>query len=351
MPLDPQAEQSLAQRAGAPRQHEVSPEQARAMQMAQPRLAGPEVSAVEDRMAPGPHGDVPVRVYIPAPLLSPPPQTGEAGGSSPPQTGEAGGSSPPQAGEAGGSSPPQTGEEGGALPVTMWFHGGGWVVGNVETNDATCRALANESGSIVVSVDYRLAPEHRFPIPFDDCYAATCWAAESAASFGGDPSRLAVAGGSAGGNLAAAVALRARDEGGPKLAQQTLVYPVTDRDFERPSYVANGDGYGLDLDTMVYFWDCYLSSEADALNPYVTPMLAEDLSGLPPAYVLTAEYDPLRDEGEEYAERLRAAGVPTTATRYDGMIHGFFNAGIPFDRTWDAIAETASELRKAFGAA
>ena len=309
MPLDPQAEQSLAQRAGAPRQHEVSPEQARAMQMAQPRLAGPEVSAVEDRMAPGPRGDVPVRVYRP------------------------------------------TGAGGGALPVTMWFHGGGWVVGNIETNDATCRALANESGSIVVSVDYRLAPEHRFPIPFDDCYAATCWAVEDAASFGGDPSRVAVAGGSAGGNLAAAVALRARDEGGPTLAQQTLVYPVTDRDFERPSYVANGNGYGLDMDTMVYFWDCYLSSEDDASNPYVTPMLAEDLSGLPPAYVLTAEYDPLRDEGEEYAERLRAAGVPTTVTRYDGMIHGFFNAGIPFDRTWDAITETASELRKAFGTA
>ena len=314
MPLDPQAEQSLAQRAGAPRQHEVSPAEARAMQEAQPRLAGPEVAAVEDHMVPGPHGDVPVRVYRPALRQN-------------------------------------QDEPGDALPVTMWFHGGGWVVGNIETNDATCRALANESGSIVVSVDYRLAPEHRFPIPFDDCYAATCWAAENAASFGGDPSRVAVAGGSAGGNLAAAVALRARDESGPKLAQQTLVYPVTDRDFERPSYVANGDGYGLDLDVMVYFWDCYLSSEADASNPYVAPMLAEDLSGLPSAYVLTAEYDPLRDEGEEYAERLRAAGVPTTATRYGGMIHGFFNAGIPFDRTWDAIAETASELRKAFGTA
>ncbi len=330
MPLDPQAEQSLAQRAGAPRQHEVSPAEARAMQMAQPRIAGPEVAAVEDRMAPGPHGDVPVRVYRPAV---------SSGGRGSRLRGNDG-----EAGNDGGA------ESGAPLPVTMWFHGGGWVVGNIETNDATCRALANGSGSIVISVDYRLAPEHRFPIPFDDCYAATCWAAEDAASFGGDPSRVAVAGGSAGGNLAAAVALRARDEGGPKLAQQTLVYPVTDRDFERPSYVANGNGYGLDLDTMVYFWDCYLSSEADASNPYVAPMAASDLSGLPPAFVLTAEFDPLRDEGEEYGERLRAAGVPTTVTRYDGMIHGFFNAGIPFDRTWDAIAETGSELRKAFGA-
>lgn len=307
MPLDPQAKESLEQRAaaGLPAQHEVSPEEARGMQQAQPRIPGPPVAGVEDRTAPGPHGDVAVRVYRP--------------------------------------------EGAGLLPVTMWFHGGGWVVGNIETNDATCRALANAAGSIVVSVEYRLAPEHPYPIPLDDCYAATCWTEENAAVFGGDPSRLAVAGASAGGNLAAAVALMARDLQGPRLAHQSLVYPVTDTDFERPSYAENRDGYGLSYDTMRYFWECYLPVDADTPDPYAAPMAAEDLSGLPSAYVLTAEYDPLRDEGEAYAERLRAAGVPTALTRYDGMIHGFFNAGIPFDRTWAAIDEAAGELRKAFG--
>ena len=307
MPLDPQAKESLAQRAaaGLPAQHEVSPEEARAMQQAQPRIPGPAVAGIEDDAAPGPHGDVAVRIYRP--------------------------------------------DGAGPLPVTMWFHGGGWVVGNIETNDATCQALANAAGSIVVSVEYRLAPEHPYPIPLEDCYAATCWAAENAASFGGDPSRLAVAGASAGGNLAAAVALMARDRPGPRLAHQSLVYPVTDTDFERASYVENGDGYGLSYDTMRYFWECYLPDAADASDPYAVPMAAEDLSGLPSAYVLTAEYDPLRDEGEAYAERLREAGVPTALTRYDGMIHGFFNAAIPFDRTWPAIDEAAGELRKAFG--
>ena len=311
MPLDPEAKASLEQRAaaGLPAQHEVSPQEARAMQEAQPRSPGPEVAAMSDHDAPGPHGDVPVRVYVPAT------------------------------------------DDATPLPVCMWFHGGGWVVGNIVTNDATCQTLANSAGAIVVSVDYRLAPEHPFPVPLDDCFAATEWAVANAASFGGDASRLAVAGGSAGGNLAAAVALRARDEGAPKLAHQSLIYPVTDRDFERPSYVDNAEGYGLSRATMVYFWECYVPSEGDSANPYAAPMAADDLSGLPSAYVLTAEYDPLRDEGEAYAARLREAGVPTVASRYDGMIHGFFNAGTPFTQTWDAIAEAAGELRKAFGTA
>ena len=312
MPLDPEAKASLEKQAamGLPGQHEVSPAEARAMQGAQPRIPGPEVAAVSDHAVPGPHGGVPVRVYVP---------THDAG-----------------------SEP---------LPVCMWFHGGGWVVGNIETNDATCRTLANAAGTIMVSVDYRLAPEHKFPIPFDDCYAATEWAAANAASLGGDASRLAVAGASAGGNLAAAVALRARDEGGPRLVHQSLIYPVVDKDFERPSYVENAEGYGLSLATMRYFWECYLADETDAANPYVAPMAASDLSELPSAFVLTCEYDPLRDEGEAYAERLRAASVPTALSRYDGMIHAMFNAGVPFTRTWDAINEAASELRKAFGAA
>ncbi len=317
MGLDPQAAESLAQRAGTPRPHEVSPAEARALQAAAPRVAGPEVARVEDRLVPGPHGDVPVRVYVPA---------------------------------GGGAVEGELAAGGGAvLPVTMWFHGGGWVVGNIETNDATCRALANASGSIVASVGYRLSPEHPFPIPLDDCYAATVWAQENAGELGGDGSRLAVAGASAGGNLAAAVALLARDRGGPRLAHQSLIYPVTSRDFGRASYRENGAGYGLDLETMAYFWDCYARGD-DAGSGYAVPSVAGDLSGLPPAYVLTAEFDPLRDEGEEYGELLRSAGVPARVTRYEGMIHGFFNAGAPFDQTWTAIAEAGSELRKAFEA-
>ena len=311
MPLDPEAKASLEKQAamGLPAQHEVSPEEARAMSESQPRIPGPEVASVSDVAAPGPHGDVPVRVYVPITDDTTP------------------------------------------LPVCVWFHGGGWVVGSIATNDPTCRALADASGAIVVSVDYRLAPEHRFPIPLDDCYAATEWAAANAASFGGDPARLAVAGSSAGGNLAAAVALRARDEGKPRLAHQSLICPVVDNDFTRASYIANGEGYGLNYDTMVYFWQCYVRDEADASNPYVAPMAAGDLSGLASAFVLTCEYDPLRDEGEAYAERLREAGVPTKLSRYDGQVHALFNAGVPFTRTWDAINEAAGELRKAFGTA
>ena len=324
MPLDPEARASLEKLAamGLPAQHEVSPEEARAMSESSPRIPGPEVASVSDLAVPGPHGDVPVRVYVPA-----------------------GGEVPASA----GTTNVRAGTTG--LPVCVWFHGGGWVVGSIETNDPTCRALANASGAIVVSVDYRLAPEHKFPVPFDDCYAAMEWTAANAASFGGDASRLAVAGSSAGGNLAAAVSLRARDEGGPRLAHQSLICPVVDTDLERPSYVESGDGYGLNYDTMVYFLQCYVSSEADASNPYVAPMAADDLSGLPSAFVLTCEFDPLRDEGEAYAERLREAGVPTVLSRYDGHIHALFNAGVPFTRTWGAIDEAATELRKAFGTA
>ena len=311
MPLDPEATAALEAQAamGGPSEHEVSPEEARAMVEAQPRIPGPEVASVSNHLAPGIHGDIPVRVYVP------------------------------------------TTDEAGSLPVCVWFHGGGWVVGSLDTTDATCRALANAAGAVVVSVDYRLAPEHPFPIPLDDCYAATEWAAANAASLGGDPSRLAVAGSSSGGNLAAAVALRTRDEGGPRLAHQSLICPALDNDFERPSYVAYADSYGPPLAMMSYFWQCYVPNEADARNLYAVPVAVPDLAGLPSAFVLTCEYDPLRDEGEAYAERLREAGVPTKLSRYDGMLHSLFDAGAPFKRTWDAIDEVGGELRKAFGTA
>ena len=354
MPLDPEAKASLEKQAalGLPAQHEVSPEEARAMSEAQPRIPGPEVAAVSDHLVPGPYGDVPVRVYVPvAPHPNPLPVGEGILRQAQDERAHRALDSRLRGNDGGGAGTAEGGAGTTGLPVCVWFHGGGWVVGSIATNDPTCRALANAAGAIVVSVDYRLAPEHRFPIPLDDCYAATEWAAANAAAFGGDASRLAVAGSSAGGNLAAAVALRARDEGGPRLAHQSLICPVVDTDLERRSYIENGEGYGLNYDTMVYFLQCYVRDEADASNPYVAPMAADDLSRLPPAFVLTCEYDPLRDEGEAYAERLRQAGVPVKASRYDGQVHALFNAGVPFTRTWDAIDEAATELRKAFGAA
>ena len=199
----------------------------------------------------------------------------------------------------------------GPFPILMYFHGGGWVICNIETHDAVCRDLCAGASCVVVSVDYRLAPEHKFPAAPEDCLAATRWASANASSIGGDPTRMAVSGDSAGGNLAAATTLRIRDEGGPALRGQVLIYPVTTH-YSRAtrSHVENGEGYFLTQATMVWFMDHYLRDAADAQNEHACPLLARDLRGLPPAFVLTAEFDPLRDEGLEYAERLRAAGVP-----------------------------------------
>jgi acetyl esterase len=202
----------------------------------------------------------------------------------------------------------------------------------------------------VVSVDYRLAPETKFPGAADDCYAATVWAAQQAARINGDANRIAVGGDSAGGNLAAVIALMARDRGGPPLAFQLLVYPVTARDFATSSYRQNAEGYGLSLDSMRWYWDHYLQNPADASNPYAAPLVAQDLKGVPPALVITAEYDPLCDEGEAYARRLQAAGVPTTCSRYDGMIHGFFGMSAVLDKGKQAVAEACAALRQAFAA-
>ena len=212
-----------------------------------------------------------------------------------------------------------------AAPVAMMFHGGGWVIGDLTTADSQCRELCKGAGAVVISVDYRLAPEHRFPAAAEDCYAATAWAAEHAARYGGDAARLAVVGDSAGGNLAAAVALMARDRGGPAIAFQLLVYPVTDGvHFDTPSYRDNGEGYLLTADAMRWFWDRYAPNEKDRRDPYASPLLAADHSGLPPALAMTAEFDPLRDEGEAYAKALAAAGVRTEYVCWKGLIHGFF---------------------------
>lgn len=237
----------------------------------------------------------------------------------------------------------------GPYPLLVFFHGSGFVLCSLDTHDGMCRNLCTGADCLVVSVDYRLAPEHKFPAAVDDCVFAIRWVAEHAAELGGDPARIIVAGDSAGGTLAAATTLRLRDERGPSLCGQLLMYPVTDYHTPgTPSYDDNAQGYGLTRDTMKWFWDHYLSDPSEALNPYAAPFRAKDLSGLPPALVITAEYDPLRDEGERYADRLRGAGVPTILARYDGMNHGFlFWVGL-VDKACDAMAEACAWVQEAF---
>lgn len=228
------------------------------------------------------------------------------------------------------------GADGGKLPariywprdrpgqaLVVYFHGGGWVLGGLDGHDATARALASGAGTIVVSVDYRLAPEHRFPAAAEDAYAATAWAAENAVELGGDPERLAVAGDSAGGNLAAVAALLAVERGGPEPAFQLLVYPVTDHDFDTESYADSDVDCLLTRQHMIWFWEQYAPDPAQRDDPRASPLRARDLSGLPPAHVVTAGRDPLRTEGRRYAERLRAAGVPTSTQHCPGLPHGF----------------------------
>ena len=215
-------------------------------------------------------------------------------------------------------------DDGGNRPVVVFFHGGGFVLCSVETHDALCRRLCLGSGAVVVSADYALAPEHRFPVGLEDCLAAVRWAAEHAREIGGDPARLAVAGDRAGGNLAAVSALRLRDEGGPRLAAQLLIYPVTDcPDLRRTSYVERGTGFGLTADTMRWFFDLYLGGEARADDPAVAPVRAHSLAGLPPTYLITAEFDPLRDEGIEFARRLANSRVDVTHVHRADANHGF----------------------------
>jgi acetyl esterase len=225
------------------------------------------------------------------------------------------------------------------------------VIGDIETHDVVCRELANAGGCMVASVEYRLAPEHRFPVAAEDCYAVTTWLAAHAGELGVDAKRIAVGGDSAGGNLSAVVAQLARDRGGPALAFQLLIYPATDAARDSVSHRENGQGYLLTSDAMTWFLGHYLGNDASLHgDPRCSPLRANDFRGLPPALVITAEYDPLRDEGEAYGERLRAAGVPVTVTRYPGMIHGFFAMGAFLDQGRTAVAEAARALRTALAA-
>ncbi|HWE36078.1 MAG TPA: alpha/beta hydrolase [Isosphaeraceae bacterium] len=303
MPLDPQAKAYLDQLAavGAPSLAELPVEEARRLFRERRSLAGPpeEVGKVEDRTI---AGGIPVRVYTPI------------------------------------------GDIEGPRPALMFFHGGGWTIGDLDTVDTPCRRLANGSGCVVVSVDYRRAPEHRFPAALDDAFAATGYVAAHPEEFGVDPDRLAVGGESAGGNLAAAVALRARDRGGPPIAFQMLIYPVLDSGCNTPSYREHAEGYGLTRLGMRRYWSNYLPDLVSGRDPLAAPASADDLRGLPPALVQTAEFDVLRDEAESYAARLRAAGVAAECRRYDGLIHGYFYFAGIIDRGRGAIDDAARAL-------
>ncbi len=239
-------------------------------------------------------------------------------------------------------------ESQGPHPAVVYFHGGGWTVGSLDTHDGTARALTNAAECVIVSVDYRLAPENPFPAAVVDAYAATDWTATHGDALAVDTERIAVCGDSAGGNLSAAVSLMARDRDGPELAYQSLIYPAVNPPAIQwfDSYDENAEGYFLEYDSMDWFYDKYLAHETDSRNSYAFPLLARNLSELPPATVLTCEFDPLRDEGIAYAERLEAAGVETRLEHYEGMIHGFVSLKDHIDRGHDAIDTIAEDLRR-----
>jgi acetyl esterase len=310
MQLDPQMKAILDQfaAAGGKPIHEMTPAEARAAidaMIGAFRTEPKVVSKIEDRKIPGPAGDIPVRVYTPA-----------------------------------GKGP---------FGALVYFHGGGWVVGSVEAYDGICRELASGAGCITVSVEYRLAPEHKFPAAPEDCYAATKWVAENERALNIDAKRIAVGGDSAGGNLSAVVSQMARDRGGPKLAFQLLIYPVTDGVNETPSQREfTQDGYILSHADMEWFYGHYVSAK-DRTNPYACPALANSLAGLPPAYVLTAQVDPLRDEGESYGKALQKAGVNVKAKRYDGVCHGFIFWSSVLDAARQGFADCCAELRSVIG--
>jgi acetyl esterase len=311
MPLDPQVQQMLDAMSalGEEPLEALSVEAARerSAAMVDPSTFPPYAGRIEDRVLPGPGGELPVRIYTPA-----------------------------------GAGP---------FPILMYFHGGGFVLGSLDNSETVCRVLSTQSGSIVISVDYRLAPEHKFPAAVEDCCAATCWAAAHAQEIGGDASRLAVSGDSAGGNLAAVVALRCRDEAGPALCGQLLIYPVTEHySAGMESYASNADGYFLTKLAMQWFLDHYLNGPEDAAHPHLAPLRVTSLGGLPPAFVITAEYDPLRDEGDRYAKRLREAGVDTVHRPCEGMIHGFYGAIGLIDTADDVVAESSAWLKKVLSA-
>ena len=309
MPVDPQIQGMLdmLEQMGGRTLAEGTPAEARAgFRLLTVDMRRPEhvvaVASVEELTVPGDHGAMAARIYRP--------------------------------------------EADGPLPTVVFFHGGGFVIGDLDTHDNQCRTVCREVEAVVLSLAYRLAPEDRFPAAVDDCRAAASWAAEHVDRLGGDPQRIAVAGDSAGGNLAAVVAQHARDAGAPRLAAQLLIYPAVDfrdDDSAYPSRVENAEGYFLTREDMRWFSDSYAEG-ADPADPRLSPLLG-DLEGLPPAVVVTAEYDPLRDEGEAYARALEAAGVPVVLERHAGMIHGFFDLSALSPAAADGVRRACAALR------
>jgi acetyl esterase len=309
--LHPQAKAllRLIEEKGVPATHTLTPPQARAFYRERRTFTqpdAPEVASVQDLQATGPAGPVPVRSYRPA-----------------------------------GSS------AAALLPVLVYFHGGGWVIGDLDTHDVLCRQLANLSGCAVVSVDYRMGPEHRFPAAVDDAIAATRWVRAQAQALKVDASRLAVGGDSAGGNLAAVVALGARDAGDLPIAFQLLIYPATDQRRGAPSHAANGQGYLLTKENMDYFHDHYIPDARDDLDWRASPLLHANHAKLPPAFVLTAGYDPLRDEGLQYAQKLSEAGNRAALVNFERQIHGFILMGRVLDEANVAVQLCAAQLKQA----
>jgi acetyl esterase len=312
VPLDPQARAVLERiaRANLPPYPELGPAAVRELyRETRGRLgaAPPEVARIESLRAAGPAGAIPVRLYRPL-----------------------------------GSRVDER------LPTLVYFHGGGWTFGDLDTHDVVCRELANLARCAVASVDYRLAPEHKFPVAVEDAVAATRWIAREAGALGLDAGRIAVGGDSAGGNLAAVVALVARDAGGPPLALQLLIYPATDMAADTASHREFADGYVLTRDAILWSRANYLRSPDEVADWRASPLRAPDHSGLPPAYVVTCGFDPLRDEGRAYAERLRSAGVPVTYECFEGMVHGFVTMGGAIAAAHHALYRCAQGLRQAF---
>jgi acetyl esterase/lipase len=307
MPLDPQAQRVVDALAALNLKpiKDSTPTEARESMRTRTAALGPfeEVAAVADHRVPVTGGEITVRLYRPAGV--------------------------------------------GPHPVLVFYHGGGWVIGDLYTHDGICRSIVNAAGCAVASVDYRLAPEFKYPTPVEDSYAGLLWVAANATRLGLDPARIAVGGDSAGGNLAAVMALLARDRHGPRLLLQVLIYPVTNHDFGTVSYRENATGFVLGTEDMRWFWRHYLAREEQGREPLASPLLAKSLADLPPALVVTAGCDPLRDEGEAYAVRLRDAGVAVTLTQYAGMFHGFLRMTRILDQSRVLLDEVAGALRKA----
>lgn len=312
MALDPQAEilLGLVKQAGLPEFWQLTPDQAREQFVERVRKmeARSSIHRSRDQRIPGPGSDIPIRIYW-----------------------------------------PREARVGELFPCLLWFHGGGFVIGNLDTHDSACRLFANQTDCMVVAVDYRLAPEFKFPAAVEDSHAALRWLAQHAREIGADPERIAVGGDSAGANLATVMTLLARDEGYPKLVFQLLIYPCTAPEPETASHHKFAEGYLLTRPNIVWFYKHYLRNQRDINDFRFAPLVAEDLSNLPPALLMVAGYDPLRDEGVEYATKLIEAGNRVTLVNYEGMMHGFILAGRVLDAARQAIAQSAAALREAFG--